>query len=133
MNTKTEIPQFYGPAELNRNFDCARPVITECGTYPQLYFKFINLWLKKIIRLILPTYLSNVDSLIQRLTITKLFPNSVPPGARLFPFHAIGMYSNIDTKYTLKVVKKFFEEFKGKITSDTPTDFILETLEIIMF
>ena len=79
---------------------------------------------------ILPSYLPNVETLIESLNTQ--FPTGLPTGARLFSIDAVAMYSNIDTEHGLQVCRDFFNKYKDQIPSDAPTEFLLEALEIIM-
>ena len=124
------IAQFYGLYKVHKKELAVRPVISCCGTYAQIYSKYIDHWLKKIVHSILPTYLKNADTLIEELG-TK-FPSKLPASARLFSIDAIGMYSNIDTDHGITVARNFFEKFADRLPEDCPTAFVLDALELIM-
>ena len=124
------IAQFYGLYKVHKKELAVRPVISCCGTYAQIYSKYVDYWLKKIVHSILPTYLKNADTLIDELS-TK-FPSKLPASARLFSIDAIGMYSNIDTDHGIAVARSFFRKFANRLPEDCPTEFVLDALELIM-
>ena len=106
-----------------------RPVITCISTRPQIFSKYVDFWMKKIVQTLLPSYVKNADTLIDDL---KAKFTRLPAGARLFSINAISMYSNIDTVHGLQVVHDFFERFKDRLPFGCPTEFIEQSLEIIM-
>ena len=131
MNSKKErIPQFYGIWKVHKDKSSVRPIISCCGSHPQAFSTYVDYWLKKIVRAILPSYLPNVESLIDRLE--EKFPNGLPAGARLFSIDAVVMYSNVDTEHDLQVVRHSFTKYENEIPLDTPTEFLMGALEIIM-
>ena len=85
--------------------------------------------MKKIVQTLLPSYVKNANTLIDDL---KAKFTRLPAGARLFSIDAISMYSNIDTVYGLQVVHNFFERFKDRLPFGCPTEFIKQSLEIII-
>ena len=132
LNTqlKERISQFYGQYKVHKDFVSVRPIISCCGTLAQVFSKYIDWWLKRIVRTLLPSYLPNVETLISSLQ--EKFPSGIPTGGKLFSIDAISMYSNIDTDHGIAVVKEFFEKYKEQLPSNTPTDFLIESLTIIM-
>ena len=42
------------------------------------------------------------------------------------------MYSNINTELSLQVVRDFFTKYENKLPPDTPTEFLLDALALIM-
>jgi hypothetical protein len=51
----------------------------------------------------LPTYMRNAEHLMQELH--SIFPNGLPQNAKLFSIDGVAMYSNIDTKHGVQVLK----------------------------
>jgi len=104
------IAQFYGLYKVHKKELGVRPVISCCGTYAQIYSKYVDYWLKKIVHSILPTYLKNADTLINELD--SQFTSQLPISTRLFSIDAIGMYSNIDTDHSVTVARNFLSEIR---------------------
>ena len=127
---KNRIPQFYGIWKVHKDKASVRPVISCCGSRPQVFSTYVDYWLKKIVREILPSYLPNIETLIESLNTQ--FPTGLPTGARLFSIDAVAMYSNIDTEHGLQVCRDFFDKYEDQLPEDAPTEFLLEALEIIM-
>ena len=121
---------FYGIYKVHKKKLSTRPIISCCGTFSQIFSKYIDHWMKKIVHQVLPSYVKNADSLIDSLQ--DCFPSKLPPGSMLFSIDAVSMYSNIDTDHGIQVVKDFFEKFKEDIPSDCPVPFITEALDIVM-
>ena len=124
------IAQFYGNYKVHKKKLAVRPVITCCGTYAQIFSKYIDHWMKKIVQSLLPTYIKNAESLINDLQAR--FPNRLPVGTMLFSIDAINMYGNIDTDHGIETARKFLRKFKDRLPQDCPTEFILDALELVM-
>ena len=120
--THKHIPQIYGCPKLHKHDyidkPLNRPILICVATLPQVYFTYIDYWMKKIVQTLLPSYVENADTLIDKLK--KHFTRKLPPGARIFSIDAISMYSNIDSVHGLQVINNFFEYFKDKLPKHFP-------------
>ena len=129
-NDGGRIPQIYGCPKVHKGTTSKRPVVSCCGSLPQVFSTYVDFWLKRIVQSLLPSYMKNADTLIDKLNTA--FPHKIPTGAKLFSIDAVGMYSNIDTKHGIEVVNTFFNTFSTKIPDEVPTVFLRECLDIIM-
>ena len=124
------IAQFYGTYKAHKEKQSVRPVISCCGTFTQVFSKYIDHWMKKVVQKILPTYIKNANTLINELE--KTFQGKLPPGARLFSVDTIGMYSNICSDHGIEVAQDFLHKFKDQLPEGCPTDFLIAALELVM-
>ena len=127
-SARRQIAQFYGNYQVHKKKLAVRPVITCCSTYAQIFSKYIDHWMKKIVQPLLPTYIKNAKSLINALQ--SRFPNRLPVRTMLFSVDAINMYGNIDTNHGIEIARKFLHKFKDHLPQDYPTEFILDALEL---
>ena len=100
---QTRIPQLYGTYKVHKNGRRSRPVVSSVNSTPEIFSKWVDYWLKKVVGSILPTYIQDAEHLIRELHHT--FPNELPKKAKLFSVNAVAMYSNIDTDHGVKVLK----------------------------
>jgi hypothetical protein len=129
--SQTRVPQFYGVYKVHKNGKPkTRPIVSSVNSIPEIFSKWVDYWLKKVVRKILPTYIRDADHLMNELRRT--FPNGLPPGARLFSVDAIGMYSNIDTDHGIEVLTRWLHDYRDDLPKCMPVDFVIEALAEIM-
>jgi hypothetical protein len=107
-----------------------RPIVSSVNSIPEIFSKWVDYWLKRVVRTILPIYIRDADHLMNDLRRT--FPNGLPPDARLFSVDAIGMYSNIDTDHGINVLTQWLRDYTADLLTCTPVDFVIEALAEIM-
>jgi hypothetical protein len=128
-NTRT--PQIYGMYKVHKDgAPKMRPVVSCINSIPEIFSKWVDYWLKKIVRNILPTYLRDTEDLMRKLE--ERFPNGLPAGAKLFSVDAIGMYANIDTDHGVEVLTTWLHEHRDQLPRATPVDFLIDALSEIM-
>jgi len=130
-SNNSRIPTFYGPWKVHKKKDSTRPVVSSCGSFPEIFSIFIDEMLKRLVQDVLKSYIISSDQLVYQLT--KKFPNRLPYGAKLFSIDAVGMYINIQTKHAVKVVEKFMRLYANELKDlHLPQTFIKQCLVIIM-
>jgi hypothetical protein len=72
------------------------------NSIPEIFLKWVDYWLKKIVCSILLTYLRDIKDIMRKLE--ESFPNGLPTGAKLFSVNAVDMNANIDTNHGVKVL-----------------------------
>jgi hypothetical protein len=128
---RTRTPQIYGMFKVHKTGSPKmRPVVSCINSIPEIFSKWVDYWLKKIVRHILPTYLRDTEDLI--LKLNARFPDGLPKGAKLFSVDAIGMYANIDTEHGVAVLTSWLREHGDQLPEATPVDFLIEALSEIM-
>jgi hypothetical protein len=128
---QTRVPQFYGCYKVHKNGKPkTRPIVSSVNSIPEIFSKWVDYWLKKVVRKILPTYIRDADHLMTELRRT--FPDGLPQGARLFSVDAVGMYSNIDTEHGIEVLTQWLRDYADDLPDCMPVDFIIESLAEIM-
>lgn len=129
--TKPRIPVFYGTWKVHKDKPSVRPVISSCGSYPEIFSIYVDECLTKIARKCLTTYIISSDQLVA--TLTKTFPTVLPHGCKLFSVDEISMYSNIDADHGVYAVRKFKQLFGKQIKNfDFPMPFVTTCLKLIM-
>lgn len=126
----TRVPQFYGTPKVHKPGNKTRPVVSCVNSIPEIFSKYVNYQLQKIVDKRLPTVLRDSDHLREELL--KQFPDGLPPGAKLFSLDAVSMYSNIDTDHGLLTIKNWYHTYRHHLEGDPPVPFILAVLELIM-
>lgn len=127
----SRIPVFYGLWKVHKNKPSMRPVISSCGSYPEIFSIYTDECLKRLVQDVLSTYIISSDQLV--CTLTTTFPGPLPPGAKLFSVDAVGMYANIDTDHGIEVVEQFITKYGNKIKDfRIPLEFIKSCLTLIM-
>ena len=79
----------------------------------------------------IPSYLKNSTSLLD--LIDKL--DELPPSAQIFTSDATSMYSNIDPKEALPILKAYLKEFGNELgdgINDKQIELILELTKLVM-
>ena len=100
------ISQLYGNYKVHKKKLAVSPVITCCGTFAQIFSKYIGHWRKKIVQPLLPTYIKNA--------LQAHFPNRLPVGTMLFSINTSNMYGNIDTDHAIEIAcQKFSQQIEG--------------------
>ena len=127
---KTRVPQFYGTPKVHKPGHKTRPVVSCVNSIPEIFSKYVNYQLQKVVNKWLPTVLRDSDHLREELV--KKFPNGLPPGAKLFSLDAVSMYSNIDTDHGLQTISDWYNTYCLHLDWDPPVPFILEALQLIM-
>ncbi len=107
---QTCMPQFYGTYKVHKNGRRSRPVVSSINSTPEIFSKWVDYWLKKVVGSILPTYIRNAEHLIRELHST--FPNGLPKTAKLFLVDAVAMYLNIDTDHGVEVLQSWLRLYQ---------------------
>jgi hypothetical protein len=128
--SSTRVPQLYGIYKVHKKDVKPRPVISSVNSIPELFSKHVDYWLKTVVGKLLLAYIKDTEHLMRSLHET--FPNSLPPGAKLFSVDAVGMYSNIDTDHGIDVMTCWLRQYPAELPPSMPVDFILSSLEEIM-
>jgi hypothetical protein len=100
------------------------------NSIPDIFSKWVDFWLKKIVRDILPTYIRDAKDLQKELK--KSFPNGLPPNAKLFSVDAVGIYANIDTPHGIEVLTRWLTDHRDELPRSTPSDILIAALNEIM-
>jgi hypothetical protein len=80
---QTRVPQFYGIYKVHKHgTPKTRHIVSSVNSSPKKCSKWVDYWLKNVVRTFLLTYIRETDHLMNDLRRT--FPNGLPPGARLF-------------------------------------------------
>jgi hypothetical protein len=128
---QTRVPQFYGIYKVHKHgTPKTRPIVSSVNSIPEIISKWVDNWLKKVVRTILPTYIRDADNLMKELRRT--FLHGLPHGARLFSVDAIGMYSNMDTDHGIDVLTRWLHDHRDNLPKFMPVDFVIEALAKIM-
>ena len=128
---KTRVPQFYGTYKVHKGGKPkTRPILSCVNSVPEIFSKWVDYWLKKVVRTILPTYVRDAEHLMTELKNT--FPNGLPVGAKLFSVDAIAMYSSIETEHGIEVVTEWLQRYRADLPKCMPVDFIIAALSEIM-
>jgi hypothetical protein len=128
---QTRVPQSYGIYKVHKHgTPKTQPIVSSVNSIPKMFSKWVDFWLKKVVRTILPTYIRDADHLMKELRRT--FPHGLPPGARLFSVDAIGIYSNIDTNHGIDVLTQWLHNYRDDLPKCMPVDFVIEALAKIM-
>ena len=127
---QTRVPQFYGTYKVHKEGRRSRPVVSSVNSTPEIFSKWVDYWLKKVVGSILPTYIRDAKHLIWELHTT--FPNGLPKTAKLFSVNAVALYSNIDTDHGIEVLKSWLRLYRDELPPSMPVDFVVEALEEIM-
>jgi len=56
-NNGHRIPQIYGCPKIHKGKKKKRPVVSCCGTFPQIFSKYCDFWMKEIVQTLLPSYI----------------------------------------------------------------------------
>jgi hypothetical protein len=127
---QTRVPQFYGTYKVHKDGRRSRPVISSINSVPEIFSKWVDYWLKKVVGSLLPTYIRDAEHLMRELNAT--FPNGIPKNAKLFSIDAVGMYANIDTEHGVQVLTDWLRIHSDRLPPTMPVKFVLGALEEIM-
>jgi len=127
---RTRPPQFYGTFKVHKDGANLRPIVSCVNSIPEIFSKWVDYWLKTVVRTFLPSYLRDVEHLLS--DFASYFPNGLPPNARLFSMDAVGMYMNIDTDHGLEQVGEFLLAHRDLMPRGMPLNFIRASLHAIM-
>jgi hypothetical protein len=128
---RTRVPQVYGIFKVHKDgVPKTRPIVSCVNSIPEIFSKWVDYWLKKIVRDILPTYIRDAEDLQSQLK--RAFPNGLPPNAKLFSVDAVGMYANIDTPHGIEVLTSWLRNYSDELPRSTPSDFLIAALNEIM-
>ena len=89
--------------------------------------KWADFWLQQL-RTEVPTYLKDSGQLLELLGEI----GTLPPGARLFTADAVSMYTNIETKHGLEVIKAWLSEFSDELPDNFPVMTMNEALKLVL-
>ena len=120
------ISKFYIMPKLHKTPWKTRPVVPTCGTILHGISRWANYHLWKLIHLI-PSYIKDCIDVKEKLE--ALGP--LPPGTRLFIMDAIAMYTNIDTKHGMYILRQFLNLMKDKLPADFPVELVLEAVSLV--
>ena len=125
-------PQFYGSFKVHKDGPAKplRPIISSVGSVSEIFSKWVDHWLKKVVKDLVPTYIRDSEHLISEMRSS--FPDGLPPGAKLFSVDAVSMYSNIDTDHGIEVIRTWLSDYSDQLPADFPTDFIVAALSEVM-
>ena len=70
------IPLFYGPWKVHKDEDSNRPVVSSCGSFPEIFSIFVDEMLKRLVQDVLKSYIISADQLVYKLT--KKFSDHLP-------------------------------------------------------
>jgi hypothetical protein len=98
-----------------------RPIVSCVNSLPEIFSKWIDYWLKKVVATLVPTYIKDSADLIKSLH--KAFPNGLPTRAKLFSADAVSMYSNIDTHHSINVIDTFLTLNKQYLPPHFPNNY----------
>jgi hypothetical protein len=127
----SKTPIFYGLWKVHKDKPAMRPVISCCGSFPEIFSIYIDECLKRLVQDVLTTYIISADQLVNTLSTT--FPGPLPLGAKLFSVDAVGMYCNIDTDHGIEVTEEFMRRYSDQLDDfDIPKEFIIRCLRIVM-
>jgi hypothetical protein len=126
----SRIPKFYGLWKIHKDKPSMRPVISSCGSFPEIFSIYTDECLKRLVQDVLSTYIISADQLVNTLSTKFLGP--LPVGAKLFSVDAVGMYCNIDTDHGIEVTKEFVRLYGNEINNfNILTEFILSCLQLM--
>jgi hypothetical protein len=97
-----------------------RPIVSCVNSIPEIFLKWVDHWLKKVVLQHVPTYIKDSEELISTLRTT--FPNGIPKGAKLFFADAVSMYSNINTDHGIKCIVEFLDLYKVLLPEKFPKE-----------
>ena len=123
-------PVFYPLWKVHKNHPSVRPVISSCGSFPEIFSIYADEKMKRLVQDVLKTYIISSDQLVYALE--EFYPNKLPAGALLFSVDAVGMYGNIDTDHGIEVTEKFLDLYGNRISDKIPKEFIISILKLIM-
>jgi hypothetical protein len=132
---KTRVPQLYGTPKAHKNMTPNnvphfRPVQSCVNSLPEIFSKMVSHHLQHLVQNELPTYIR--DSKHLRNSLLEKFPLGLPKGAKLFSIDAVSMYTNIETAHGIEVVRSWFTLYKEKLPPNTPAEFVIDALSLIM-
>lgn len=105
VNIRPWTPIFYGTCKLHKKNQSVCPIISSCGSLPEIFIIYIDDFLKRLVQEVIPTYIIISDHLVHALT--KKSGGTLPHGAKLFSMHSVSMYENIYTHHGILVISKF--------------------------
>jgi len=128
---QTRVPQFYGAYKVHKSGKTKmRPIVSCVNSLPEIFSKWIDYWLKQVVRSHLATYLRDVEHLLN--DFSTLFPNGLPANARLFSMDAVGMYANIDTDHGIAQVEQYLHNHNDALPPNMPIPFLIAALRLVM-
>lgn len=120
-------PLFYINPKIHKTPWASRPVVSCVGSYNEIFSKWIDHWLKKLIGL-LPSYLRDSAQVVTELREIK----RVPAGARIFTSDAKAMYTNIDPRHGVATIRSFLEDHEDKLPQHFNTTLLIGVLNLIL-
>jgi hypothetical protein len=131
MREGSRLPVFYGLWKVHKDKPSMHPVISCCGSFPEIFSIYINECLKQLVQDTLTTYIISSDQLVNQLSTQ--FPGPLPVGAKPFSVDAVGMYCYIDIEHGIEVTKEFMNCYGDRIKDfNVPADFVIRCLTLVM-
>jgi len=130
-----KMARFYTTIKMHKDPYKFRPIVSTCGTALAILSKWLDYKLQQL-KPFISTFIKDSDDFLTRLKLflkLKKF-GRLPKHARLFTADAISMYTNIDTKHALEVLRKFLVELEeeGNLPPDFDIDMIIQAATLIM-
>jgi hypothetical protein len=123
---RSPFPTFYLLFKVHKIPWSTRPIVSWCsGSLLHSLGIWVDRQLQSIVQQ-LPSYLKNTKDLKDELTQLHL-----PPGAQLFTADAVSMYTNIDTRVTLRSIGQYLHQHSASFPK-VPLPALMEALELIM-
>lgn len=104
-----------------------RPIVANCYTPQHVLSRWLDYTLKQVVQYV-GTYIKDSSELLDKLESLNL-----PPNARLFKADANKMYTCIDTKHGLDILKQFLQELEveGNLPLHFDIDLIVEAASLV--
>ena len=100
---KNRVAIFRATAKVHKTPVCLRPVVAKCGTTIEALSKWLDVEMQYVMGA-LPWCIKDSHSFRKEVVTISL-----PPGARIFTFDAVGMYFNIDLNHAIPIMREWFE------------------------
>jgi hypothetical protein len=120
-------PQFYLMFKVHKPTLKTRPVVSCCGSFPEIASKWLDYQLSLVVTLC-PSHTKDSTQIID--DIARL--GRLPPNAYLFTSDAVSMYTNIDTDHGLQTITKWLELHEDDLPPGFPTETIIDLLARVM-
>ena len=126
---KATLSRFYMTAKVHKLPSIQhRPIVANCYTPQHVLSRWLDYTLKQVVQYV-GTYIKDSSELLDKLESLNL-----PPNARLFKADANKMYTCIDTKHGLDILKRFLQELEveGNLPLHFHIDLIVKAASLVM-